>query len=246
MRNKAALIAAVLVLSLAAGYGISKASGYWKTKSSKNPMKISQGKFAGENDPGDIRGSYSFDDIQAAFGIPPEMTAAAFGLTGNNPGALQAKSLENTWGELEGGMEIGTDALRLFTALWTGLPYIAEETTVLPKAAVDILETYQRIDTGKAAELRLTAVKLPNAAAGEEISSEPAQPEDHETPDRMVRGLTTFSELKGWGVTEEMWLEKFDIPMGSRSASMKDWAEDTGLSMSEIKSSSQEMVDSGA
>jgi len=245
MQNKAALVAAVMVLSLATGYGISKATGYWKTESSKIPAKISEGDFAGENDPGDIRGSYSFDDIEASFGVPPEMTAAAFGLTGENPGAFQAKSLEDTWGELPGGVEIGTDAVRLFTALWTELPYDAEETTVLPEAAVEILETYQRIDGEKAAELRKTAVAFPDPAAGEEVSGE-ISAEDHEIPDRMVRGLTTFGDLKSWGVTEEMWMEKFNLPMGSRAASIKDWADETGLSMSEIKPAAQDMVDAGA
>ncbi len=241
MKNKAALVAVVLVVSLIAGVGIAELTGYWKTKSSKNPNKFTSGKFTGENDPGDIRGSYSFNDIEAAFGIPPEIMAAAFGLIGDDPGILQAKSLEAAWGDLEGGVEIGTDAAKLFTALWTGLPFTAEETTVLPLAAVEILETYQHIDTQKAAELRLTAIALPNAAGGEEPSS---PSEDHEQPDRMVRGLTTFGDLKGWGVTEEMWLEKFDHPMSSKSSSLKDWAEETGLPMSDIKSSAQEMVDS--
>ena len=234
MQNKAALIAAVLVLSLAAGYGISKAAGYWKTESSKVPHKIKEGEFAGEYDPGDIKGSYSFDDIEAAFGIPPEMTAAAFSLTGDDPGAFQAKSLETAWGGLEGGVEIGTDAIRLFTALWTGIPFDAESTTVLPLAAVEILEIYQRIDARKAAELRLSAVVFPNAAGGEELSGQ------------MVRGLTTFGDLKDWGVSEEMWLDKFAVPMGSRAANLKDWAEDNGLPMQEIKNAAQEMVDSGA
>ncbi len=243
MRNKAALVAAVLVLSLAAGYGVSKATGYWKTKGSKNPIKIQKGEFAGENDPGDIRGSYSFDDIDAAFGVPPQMMAAAFGLKGDNPGALQAKSLETTWGELEGGVEIGTDAVRLFTALWTGIPYDMEETTVLPEAAVEILETYNKIDAQKAVQLRISAVKLPNAAAGEELTD---VTEDHEVPDRMVRGLTTFGDLQDWGVTEEMWLEEFGKPMGSKADDMKDWADETEIPMSEIKSAVQEMVDSGA
>ena len=148
---------------------------------------------------------------------------------------LQAKSLESAWGELEGGIEVGTDALRLFTALWVGLPYEAEETTVLPMAAVDILESH--IDPKKAAELRLTAV------AGESPGAETTT-DDHERPDRMVRGLTTFGDLKGWGVSEEMWLENFALPMGSKTASMKDWAEDTGFPMSEIKTAAQMMVDS--
>ena len=245
MQNKAALVASILIISIATGYGITKATGYWRTESSKIPAKITEGEFAGENDPGDIRGSYSFSDIERAFGVPPEITAAAFGLKGDNPGELQAKSLEAAWGELEGGVEIGTDAVRLFTSLWSGIPYDAEETTVLPERAVDILESNRKIDAEKAAELRQTAVDLPEDASGEVISGT-ASAEDHEVPDRMVRGLTTFGDLKGWGVSEEMWMEEFGEPMGSRAASMKDWADETGIPMSEIKSKAQDMVDSAA
>jgi len=245
MQNKAAFITVVLVLSLFSGYGISRATGYWRTESSKIPAKISSGEFAGENDPGDIRGSYSFDDIDAAFGIPPDITAAAFGLTGENPGSFQAKSLEAAWGELDEGVEIGTDAVRLFTALWCGLPYDTEEKTVLPEAAVDILEINQRIDETKARELRVSAVKLPEAGTAEE-TAENEDNEDHLPPDRKVRGLTTFGELRGWGVSDEMWQKEFGLPMGGKADSMKDWAEDTGLSMSEIRNAAQDMVDSGA
>ena len=246
MKNKAAFVAIVMVLSLVAGVGIAKITGYWKTEGRKVPMKISQGEFEGESDPGDIRGSYSFADIEAAFGIPSEMTAAAFGMPGDDPGQMKAKNVEETWGEMEGGVEVGTDSIKLFTALWIGLPHDAEETSVLPTAAVEILEAYQRIDAAQAAELRLTAVALPNAVGGEAVPAESDQSDDHEIPDRMVRGFTTFGDLKGWGVTEEMWQEKFDKSMGSRSTSIKDWAEDTGIPMSEIKSLAQDMVDSGA
>jgi hypothetical protein len=238
MKNKAALVAGITVISLVLGIGIAKITGYWRTESSKVPTKITEGEFAGQSDPGDIRGSYSFADIEKSFAVPPEMLAAAFGLTGADPSVLQAKSLEDTWGTLEGGMEIGTDSVRLFTALWIGIPYEAEATTALPAAAVDILEAYGRIETAKAADLRETAIALPNEAGGE------APPVDHEVPDRMVRGLTTFGDLKSWGVTEEMWMEKFGEAMGSRATGLKEWAEDTGRSMSEIKTAAQELVDS--
>ncbi len=112
---------------------------------------------------------------------------------------------------------------------------------------MEILETYQRIDAQTAAELRRTAVAFPNPAAGEEPSDAAAgeiPAEDHKVPEGMVRGLTTFGELKSWGVTEEMWMEKFNLPMGSRAAGMKDWAEETGIPMSEIKPAAQDMVDS--
>ena len=106
------------------------------------------------------------------------------------------------------------------------------------------------MDAVKAADLRGTAIALPNEAGGESPPAEGTEgdtvpPVDHEVTDRLVRGLTTFGDLKSWGVTEEMWMGKFGEAMGSRSASLKDWAEDTGRSMSETKNTAQELVDSG-
>lgn len=243
MKNKAALVAGITVLSLFGGIGIAKLTGYWKTESSKVPVKISEGEFAGQSDPGDIRGSYSFADIQESFGVPPEMMAAAFGLTGPDPSVMQAKSLEEAWADLPGDIEVGTDSIRLFTALWTGIPYEPEETTVLPSAAVDILLTYGHIGNAKAAELARRAVTLPGETGGEAPPAPVST--DHEVPDRMVRGLTTFGDLKSWGVTEEVWMERFGTAMGSRSTGIKDWVDENGLTMSEVKGAAQEMVDSG-
>lgn len=233
----------ISVLSLFAGIGIAKLTGYWKTESGKVPVTITEGEFAGQSDPGDIRGSYSFADIQASFGVPPEMMAAAFGLTGPDPSVMLAKSLEEAWADLPGDIEVGTDSIRLFTSLWSGIPYQPEETTVLPSAAVDILLTYGHIDNAKAAELKRRAVTLPGEVGGEAPPA-PAST-DHEVPDKMVRGLTTFGDLKGWGVTEEIWMDRFGIAMGSRSTGIKEWVDENSLSMSEVKAAAQEMVDSG-
>ena len=234
MVRKAPLVALVAVLTIFLGVGIAKSVGYWKTEGSKVPITITEGEFAGEYDPGDIRGSYSFADIQEAFGVPPEMLAAAFLMTGENPDVILAKDLEITWADLGGDVEVGTGSVRYFTALWTGLPYEPEEDTVLPAAAVEILLAYDKIDTGRAAALMKRAV---GPAGGIQAV------EDHEIPDRTVRGLTTFGDLSGWGVTPDVWESAFSLPMGSRSTAIKDWAAAEGLSMSEVKSQAQAMVD---
>lgn len=234
MVRKAPLVALVAVLTIVLGVGIAKSVGYWKTESSKVPITITEGEFAGEYDPGDIRGSYSFADIQEVFGVPPEMLAAAFLMTGEDPDVILAKDLETTWADLGGDVEVGTGSVRYFTALWTGLPYEPEEDTVLPAAAVEILLAYDKIDTGRAAALMQRAV---GPAGGVQTV------EDHEIPDRTVRGLTTFGDLSGWGITPDVWESAFSLPMGSRSTAIKDWATAEGLSMSEVKSQAQAMVD---
>ncbi|MDF1566594.1 MAG: hypothetical protein RQ801_15020 [Spirochaetaceae bacterium] len=243
MVRKAPLVALVAVLTIVLGVGIAKSVGYWKTESSKVPVTITEGEFAGEYDPGDIRGSYSFADIQEVFGVPPEMLAAAFLMTGGNPDVILAKDLETTWADLGGDVEVGTESVRYFTALWTGLPYEPEEDTVLPAAAVEILLAYDKIDTGRAAALMQRAVGPAGGVQTGVTVSEPEAVEDHEIPDRTVRGLTTFGDLSGWGVTPDIWESAFKLPMGSRSTAIKDWSTAEGLSMSEVKSQAQAMVD---
>jgi hypothetical protein len=286
MKTKPFIVASVTVLSLAAAVGITKATGYWRTESSKVPTTFTGGEFAGQSDPGDIKGSYSFNDIEKNFGVPPELLASAFGMESADPGTLQAKSLETAWSDLEGGVEVGTDSVRLFTALWAGLPFTPEETTVLPFRAVEVLEENGKIDEKLSAELRLRAVLPSGGAPGtgtiaessaevgsgsdaQAVSTVPAVPAPsgaadvsanqssttapetaaapvHEAPERQVKGLTTFGELEKWGVTGAMWETRLGKPMGSRGSSLKDWAAENGLSMSEIRDAAQEMVDSAA
>lgn len=243
MVRKAPLVALVAVLTIVLGVGIAKSVGYWKTESSKVPITITEGEFAGEYDPGDIRGSYSFADIQEAFGVPSEMLAAAFLMTGEDPEVILAKDLETTWADLDGDVEVGMGSMRYFTALWTGLPYEPEEDTVLPAAAVEILLAYDKIDTEKAATLMQRAVGPAGGVQTEVTASEPEAVEDNENPDRTVKGLTTFGDLSGWGVNPDVWESAFKLPMGSRSTAIKDWATAEGLSMSEVKSQAQALVD---
>ena len=149
--KNAPLVAAVLIGSLALGVGITKVTGYWKTEASKVPVKIAEGEFAGMPDPGDIRGSYSFANIEATFGVPAPILAEAFGLSGKDPGEYLAKELETVWEGAAGEWEVGTDAVRLFTSLWTGLPHEPAATTALPSTAVEALLSAGKID-GKRAE----------------------------------------------------------------------------------------------
>ncbi len=136
-----ASIAGLLVPGLLLlGIGLTTLTGQWKTENSKKPAKYTEGAFLGVANPADIRGSYTFEDIQKAFDIPVEVLVKAFGLeTLENPSLLQVKSFETFFGELD-GKEIGTDSMRLFVALYKKLPYTAKSTTVLPEPARDVLK----------------------------------------------------------------------------------------------------------
>jgi hypothetical protein len=67
MKMRAWMLGVVAVGIMFGSVLISDALGYWQTESTKTPAVISTGEFAGEADPADIRGSYSFGDVEAAF-----------------------------------------------------------------------------------------------------------------------------------------------------------------------------------
>lgn len=160
-RIKTTTLGLVVLAAMFGGIAISMAAGYWKTESTKEPVKIKEGEFAGLPNPADVRGSYSWDDVAKAFAIPVEKVLEAFGAT--DP-AQKANSLEAKYaGTLPEGLEIGTGSVRLFAALYTGLPYEAEEGTVLPASAITVL----RAD-GKADKARI------DEAAAKAISGTPA------------------------------------------------------------------------
>jgi hypothetical protein len=156
-----------LALSIAvvifAGIGLSSLLGYWKTTASKDPAKIKSGEFAGLPNPSDIRGSYTWADIAAAFAIPETSLVKAF--DAKSP-LDKVNSLEALYsGKLPSGVEIGTGSARLFAALYSGLPYEADEGTVLPASAIPILRA-----EGKASP------ELIEAAAKKAYGAAPAAP----------------------------------------------------------------------
>jgi hypothetical protein len=139
---KSISIAIIIFLIVFSGIELAKITGYWRTESLKIPIKIKTGEFAGEYNPEDIRGSYRFSDIAKYFEIPLEDLQKAFGLPADEDVAnFQCKELKEIYGYLEEeGKEIGTGSVRLFVALYKGLPYDLSEDTCLPLPAVEILK----------------------------------------------------------------------------------------------------------
>lgn len=159
------------------GIALSAALGLWKTQGSKEPAAIRSGEFAGLPSPSDIRGSYTWADVGKAFDIPPASLVLAFGAGSE---AEKANSLEAKYGEaaLPPGAEIGTDSVRLFVALYTGLPHEPEADTILPMAAIEVLRAEAKGDRAlvEAAALRAYAPGAPAPAAGSASAAAQAAP----------------------------------------------------------------------
>ena len=78
---KSKSLAIILVSFIFGGILFSTWMNWWQTESDKTPNRYSKGEFQGEFDPSDIRGSYSFGDIEASFNIPAVLLAEAFGIS---------------------------------------------------------------------------------------------------------------------------------------------------------------------
>ncbi len=164
IRVKTLPLGLIVIAGIFGGIGIAKAVGYYETTSSKEPVKFKTGELAGLPNPADIRGSYTWLDIEKAFGVPAAESAAAFSLPGHAL-ALDARvsELEEIYlSILPEGYEIGTGAVRLFVSLYTGLPLEAEEGSILPDAALSYLATRPGMDL----EL-LKRYALPGSAAAQ-------------------------------------------------------------------------------
>ena len=187
MKIKIIPLAVVTLAAFSFGIAGASALGYWVTESKKQPAKIASGDFAGQANPADIRGSYSFGDVEKAFGVPAVVLAEAFGFTDRPAGEVKAKDLETLYAGKTGALEIGTDAVRLFTAAWIGMPYEPEPDTGLPARAVELLES-RILHPGTAALIRsrivnggivtgtLSAAPVPAAPAAAPAASAPAAP----------------------------------------------------------------------
>lgn len=141
MRIKSLTLAIVLLIFVFGGVFISDALGIYKTESSKVAGLIGSGESAGEKNPEDIKGSYSFEDINKNFNIDVEELAKAFEVKDvSDILAFKCKDLE-TYYAGRTDKEIGTDSVRLFVAFYKGIDFDMTEDIYLPSSAVEILKT---------------------------------------------------------------------------------------------------------
>ncbi|MBU0927948.1 MAG: hypothetical protein KKA67_09380 [Spirochaetes bacterium] len=245
IRVKPLPLAAIVVASIFGGVAVSKAVGYWRTTSSKEPVTFKSGELAGLPNPADIRGSYSWLDIEKAFGVPAAEAARAFSTADRalDP-AERVSALEELYLPLlPPGLEIGTGAVRLFVSLYTGLPLDTEEGTALPAGAVAYLSSRPGAD--KAAIERYAIPNAPAApsSAAPPNSASPAAPAQSAAPAATVVGKTTFGDLYAWGLSEAQVGAAIGYAPGPRSQSVRDSASANGKEFSELKAALQALLD---
>jgi len=267
MRITPRWMAVFVVTILFGGILLSMAFGEWTTKTTKEPLKFSEGEFAGEYNPADIRGSYTFGDVSRLFDIPLEDLAIAFRVSEPDVAAVSLKTLEEKFVDL--GVDLGTSSVRLFVALYKNLPYdlSAEDSYLLPEA-VELLKqkaslspeqlTYLDSHTvNEAIELPTPAMQLvtqpsevtiegtltPPSGTGNPVGGSGTPDPEHTPEADKVAGKTTFQNLLDWGVKQEDIEKTIGQPLPSLNLLIKDWATAQGLSFSTLKSQLQALVD---
>jgi len=240
MRIKANTAAIILPVLFIAGIILSSSIGYWQTESSKEPSKYTEGIFEGEANPADIRGSYSFSDLEKAFDIPVATLAKAFGFSASeNPEEIKIKEFEELYGVIE-DLEIGTGSMRLFVALYKGFPFEAEEDTAIPMPAWNILKKEGSTDTGI---LETYSSRIVSLESFETSGNNTLTETEHNETESVIKGKTTFSELLDWGLSKEQINKIMGIEMGATGLTVRDFCSDQGIEFSTIKEPLQKLLD---
>ncbi len=241
MRLKNISIAVIGLLVVFGGIIISDAMGYWQTESTKTPAVFSDGIYEGLPNPGDIRGSYTFSDIEKAFGIKSELIAEAFGLSTDNSESIQAKNLEEIYGDMSQDIEIGTGSLRLFVSLYTDLPYESED--YIFQSGVDVLIKEDKWNEEKALYMDGHIIDLPSDEVDaksnltgdlyQESDIESSEAEHEETV--AVRGKTSVRDLLDFGLSIDEIEGVLGLEIQNENMLIRDICSQNNLEFSEVK-----------
>lgn len=246
MKIRIWMLGLIVLALIFGGIGISSATGAWQTKSNKIPATYTTGEFAGEYNPADIRGSYTFGEISESFHIPLNDLAVAFGVEGNSSIAeFQCKELESMYVDETAGTEVGTSSVRVFVALYKGLPIILTDSDYLLPAAVKILkekavltaEQISFLDNHVFQQTTSTPATTP-AASTAAPSAEPT----HSIIIGSITGKTTFQQLLDWGLSELEIETVIKEKMPEKNLAVRDYASQKGIEFSPLKDQLQTLL----
>jgi hypothetical protein len=241
-------LAAIIFVILFGGIAFTTAMGWWETESTKEAATYTEGEFAGQANPADIRGSYTFGDVEKNFSIAPAILAQAFKIETDDPAAFAVKNLEEIYAESE--YEIGTASVRLFVAFYNGLPFDLTTDIYLTEEAAGLLKertlTPEQLTYLEAHTVSISAATpAPEADSAPAVESTPAaeSTSSEESTANLVKGKTTFQEVLDWGVSQEVIEQVMGVPMPNSLTKVKDFCAEQGLDFETIKPALQAEVD---
>ncbi|MBE0685138.1 MAG: hypothetical protein IH585_03980 [Anaerolineaceae bacterium] len=252
MKRTSKPLAILIVILMFGGIFFSKVQGWWETESTKEAAVYTEGEFEGQANPADIRGSYTFGDVENNFKVPAELLVQAFGVQTDDPAAFPVKSLEEMY--LTSPQEVGTASVRLFVAFYLGLPFDLSTDIYLPQSAAEILyasdlnlENRTYLDNHIVPDLNSEI--LLSTPQPEETLSEgevPVSTEEHEpiVEEGTIKGKTTFAELLDWGVDAKTIESILGMSLPTTfGQTVRDFCTQNGLSFETIKTDLQVELD---
>ena len=132
---------------------------------------------------------------------------------------LRVKSKLLAYGKLNGGCEVGTDAVRLFVAQYVGLPYTPEESTRLPGPVVALLK--DRLSPADLEAMKQILVNLFDLKVVSNIVQDVGEHSFDE--EQVVKGKTNFTDLLEWGLTQKEIEDILKMSMETGSSTGRDF-----------------------
>lgn len=242
MKLQSKTLGLIILVILFGGIFGSSALDLRKTQSSRVPNRLQEGEAVGEYNPGDIRGSYQFGNISDLFDIPLDVLSDAFGLPPDvDTASFVCRDLEMLYGELGDEIEIGTGSVKLFVALYSGIPYELPEDDYLPAPAVEILKNHASLTEEQIVFLDSHSIDVSDIQYEVDLEVEE---ETHDEGVKIVQGQTTFGNLLDWGVSEEKIASIIGDEIFNPLSKVRDYCDENGLEFSTIKAAFQAEVDS--
>ena len=257
------IVGIVILVTMFGGIYLTIGTGHWSTSRAPEPVKLETGEYS----IADIRGSYPFADIEKFFGVPASLLFEAFMIPEDQrTDKFLIKDMKGMFAPVEIAgqeIEVGTDLVRVFTSLYSGMPYTSEETTHLPESAVEGLIREQKLDETQTEYWKTHTFALylagetPPAEETAQAEASPKPEEQTETPSEAspqveeapspqeqtetapaieIKGRTTIGELLEHGMTKEQFLELAGVEMpDDKAIKLKDFAEANELDMDTLK-----------
>ena len=240
----------VVLVVIFGGIGGTMAFNLWNTEGGGNgqgnggvqiPVTFQVGEFAGEYNPADIRGSYSFGHVSELFEIPLAELGTAFGLgTIEYLAGFKCNDLHETYANLEEDVEIGTGSVKMFVALYSGLPYTLADDEYLPQSAVEILKTRAILTEDQVAFLDTHSVDISGLRI---VDPSTLTGGVGPTDGMVIKGMTAFVDLLNWGLSEEEIEAIIGGELPAIGMTIRDFAIQKGLDFGQTKAALQARLD---
>ncbi|MEK6266692.1 MAG: hypothetical protein N2B06_18250 [Clostridium sp.] len=244
MNIKTNKLAIIILTAFFGGILITIGLDIWTTTSTKIPAKIQIGDNAGEYNPEDIRGSYTFAEVGELFEIDVPVLFDAFNIPKDTvPTDIQTKDLEGLFENLE--VEIGNESVQIFVALYKNLPVTLED-SYLPNGAVKILLELDKLDEVQKTYFKSHQVNLVDITENSppllENNNESNNAVNNEE-DNLVKGSTTFQQVLNAGISKEQIEEILSGPVPPTNQVIRTYCSENGVSFSEIKDEFNSLVE---